>query len=190
MTLDFNRPFVFTSSQHPTQGYLWAEGYIFNLNSEQPIEDRTPLSESIVSEMFDLGLWVFIQYVDIPEEEEGNEETDQVADSVGDSAPVSGAIKSDGGSSTYYDIPLPEWLVARIVPRYLDGHAYIKTEELIEVAFNSDFDAGNVLKSLVRLFGAFNGAGKAGNSVDYEKRKIEYSVNKLAQRFERLEDAR
>lgn len=189
MTIDFNRPFVFASTQIPSQGYLWADGYVFNLNSDAPIEGRTPLSVSIVSEMFELGLWVFIQYVETPEEEVDDEETDQVTDSVGDSAQVGGAIKSDGGSSTYYDIPVPEWLIARIVQRFLEGNAYVKTEELIEVAFKSDFDAGNVLKSLVRLFGAFNGAGKEGNSVDYEKKKIEYSVNKLAQRFERREAA-
>lgn len=97
----------------------------------------------------------------------------------------SGPIASDGGSSSYYDIDVPGWLLDRIRERYIAGRAYIKTEELVEVAFDSDFDAGNVFKSLVRMWGAFNGAGKAGNSVGYEKKKIEYSVGKLEQRFER-----
>ena len=100
-----------------------------------------------------------------------------------------GAVASDGGSSSYYDISLPKWLIARILERYEDGHAYIKTEELIEVAFDNDFDAGNAFKSAVRLWGSFNGAGKAGNTVSYEKKKIEYSVGKLEQRFGRKEAA-
>jgi hypothetical protein len=100
-----------------------------------------------------------------------------------------GAIASDGRSSTYYDISLPDWLIARVLERYEDGRAYIKTEELIEVAFDDDFDAGNAFKSLVRLWGAFNGAGKAGNSLSYEKNKIEYSVGKLEQRYKRQEVA-
>lgn len=103
---------------------------------------------------------------------------------------VGGAIASDGGSSSYYDIPVPDWFVDRLVERAVVGdQGYIKTEELIEVIFQNDFDAGNAFKSLIRLWGAFNGAGKAGNSVSYDKRKIEYSLDKLEQRFERQGEA-
>jgi hypothetical protein len=97
----------------------------------------------------------------------------------------SGAIASDGGSSTYYDIGLPQWLVERIVERQKDGRAYLKTEELIEVAFNNDFDASNITKSLVRAWGAFNGGGKKGNTVDYDLNKMVYSTEKLRQRAQR-----
>lgn len=135
---------------------------------------------------FATGAWVLIE----PEEDNGcnsNAITSQgnSITAVSGNVTKSGAIASDGGSSTYYDLSLPEWLVDRIIDRADAGNAYIKTEELIEVAFNDDFDAGNAFKSLVRLWGAFNGAGKAGNSVSYEKKKIEYSVGKLQQRFER-----
>lgn len=106
-------------------------------------------------------------------------------DTVAGNTAKTGAIASDGGSSTYYDIELPKWLIARVLERYEDGHAYIKTEELIEIIFQSDFDASNAFKSLVRLWGTYNGAGKAGNSLSYERKKIEYSVNKLQQRFDR-----
>lgn len=131
----------------------------------------------LILQFFADGIWVML-----PEEEIETIESNGVAAT----SETGGPIASDGGSSTYYDIELPKWLIARILERYEDGHPYIKTEELIEVAFKDDFDAGNAFKSLVRLFGAFNGAGKAGNSVSYERKKIEYSVNKLQQRFDRL----
>ena len=99
-----------------------------------------------------------------------------------------GPIKSDGGSSTYYDIELPSWLLHVINERAKDGKAFIKTEELIEAAFSNDFDAANAFKSLIRAWGAFNGGGKAGNTVDYECNKIAYSVNKLKFRHNRSKE--
>lgn len=96
-------------------------------------------------------------------------------------------IKSDGGSSSYYDIQLPQWLLDKLNERAQNGQCYIKTEELIEAAFSSDFDAGNLQKSLVRAWGAFNGGGKLGNDVKYEMTKVKYSADKIIERFERKE---
>ena len=96
-------------------------------------------------------------------------------------------IKSDGGSSSYYDIHLPEWLVGRIIDRQTDGQAFIKTEEIITVAFGNDFDYGNLFKSEVRAWGAMNGAGKKGNSVEYELNKMRYSIDKIQEKVERGE---
>jgi hypothetical protein len=96
-------------------------------------------------------------------------------------------IKSDGGSSSYYDIYLPTWLMQAMVDREVDGKVYIKTEELIEVAFESDFDFANAFKSLVRAFGTMSGGGKAGNDVDYEMNKVQYSANKIKERNKRKE---
>ena len=101
-----------------------------------------------------------------------------------------GPIKSDGGSSTYYDIALPAWLLELILERGVAGKAYIKTEELIEVGFSSDFDFGTAFKSLVRAHGATKGQGKAGNSLSYECKKIHWSVDKINSRGERHEDER
>lgn len=147
---------------------------------------------AMIENYFESGVWV-----ELPQEQEKNESQSLTSTSQGTSIShrtAEGvadrrAIASDGGSSSYYDIGLPQWLVSRIIARQEDGRAYIKTEELIEFAFDDDFDAGNALKSLVRLWGAYNGAGKAGNSVSYEKNKIEYSVGKLEQRFTRKQEA-
>lgn len=94
-------------------------------------------------------------------------------------------VKSDGGSSSYYDVPVPDWLLDVLLKREEEGERYIKTEELIEVLFDNDFDAGNAFKSLVRAWGCFNGGGKEGNSLEYDLNKIRYSLNKLDKRNNR-----
>lgn len=86
---------------------------------------------------------------------------------------TTGAIRSNGGSSSYYDIYLPDWLIDLIVER-----RYIKTEELIEVMGDS-FNQGTILKSLVRLNSLLNGVGKAGNTVEYECNKVIYYANRI-----------
>lgn len=88
-------------------------------------------------------------------------------------------IKSDGGSSSYYDIQLPDWLIDMIIER-----RYIKTEELIEVLGDS-FNQGNIMKCLIRLNGLLKGGGKQGNSVDYECNKIAYYANRIKEESNR-----
>lgn len=94
-------------------------------------------------------------------------------------------IKSDGGSSKYYDIPLPEWLTDELLSRIEAGNPYIKVEELIAVEFGNSFDFGNAYKSLHRAYQATLGGGKEGNTVDYDLRKVEYSVNKIREEDKR-----
>lgn len=94
-----------------------------------------------------------------------------------------GAIKSDGGSSTYYDIPIPTKLLAEIIERRNeDGLSYIKTEEIIHLGLGNDFDAGNIFKCLVRMESLKQGKGKAGNSLEYDANKVLYSAKKIAGR--------
>lgn len=87
------------------------------------------------------------------------------------------AIKSDGGSSSYYDLYLSNKTV-----NFICENDYVKTEQLILDIFGNDFDFGNILKCLVRAYGAMNGQGKLGNSLEYEVNKILYSVNKIKER--------
>lgn len=91
-------------------------------------------------------------------------------------------IQSNGGSSSYYDLPIPEELLNKILERKVEGEAYIKTEEIIRYCFGNDFDKGNLFKSLVRIHSAELGFGKAGNSIEYDCNKIHYSADKIAQR--------
>lgn len=95
-------------------------------------------------------------------------------------------IVSDGGSSSYYDKPLPQWLVDKILARTSDEIGpYVKTEELIEVLFGNDFDFGTLFKSLIRAYGATQGTGKAGNNITYELNKVRYYANKIGEISER-----
>ncbi len=88
-------------------------------------------------------------------------------------------IKSDGGSSSYYDVEIPGWLADKLLTRIEDKKPFLKTEELIMMLFNNDFDFGNIQKSLVRAYQATRGGGKDGNDVDYDMNKIIYSANKI-----------
>lgn len=87
-----------------------------------------------------------------------------------------GPVKSDGGSSSYYKLTLPKWLIEKIVK---DGA--IETEDVIEVVFGNDFDYGNIFKSLVRAYKTEQGCGKMGNDVAYDISKVEYSCLKIKQ---------
>ena len=91
-------------------------------------------------------------------------------------------IKSDGGSSSYYDIPLSQKILDKILERKEQGRCFIKTEEIIEM-LGSDFDCANILKSSVRAAKTLTGQGKEGNDIPYEARKIIYSGNRLLERF-------
>lgn len=94
-----------------------------------------------------------------------------------------GPIKSDGGSSSYYDLNIPEWLLYTLSERQKEGKCYIKTEEMISAFLSNDFDYGNLFKSMVRCKGLQDGTGgKAGNSVEYECNKMIYSVNKIKEK--------
>ena len=95
-------------------------------------------------------------------------------------------IKSTGGSSSYYDLELPEWVIEKILNRKAeDGKYYIKTEECCEVFFGNDFDYSNLFKSSVRSYGTEQGEGKAGNTTHYEMTKVQYSADKIKELSER-----
>lgn len=88
-------------------------------------------------------------------------------------------LKSDGGSSLYYDLPIPQKLLDTLIERSEQGYCFIKTEEIIQHCFDNDFSFGTALKSLVRAKGVIQGAGKAGNSLDYECNKVVYYAEQI-----------
>jgi hypothetical protein len=98
-------------------------------------------------------------------------------------ASADGPIKSDGGSSSYYDVDVPQWLLYTLNERQKEGKCYIKTEEMIAAFLSNDFDYGNLFKSMIRCKGLQDGTGgKAGNSVEYECNKMIYSCNKIKEK--------
>lgn len=98
----------------------------------------------------------------------------------GEKVKLDNSVVSDGGSSSYYKLELPEWLIEKIVK---DGA--VETEDLIEVVFDSNFDYGNIFKSLVRAMKTEQGEGKAGNTTEYEMNKIKYSADKIKEKSSR-----
>ncbi|ATN93537.1 hypothetical protein [Pseudoalteromonas phage J2-1_QLiu-2017] len=92
------------------------------------------------------------------------------------------AVKSDGGSSSYYDFPVDKKLLTSLIDRWYNGESHIKTQELIEM-FGSDFDFGTALKSLVRAYKVTRGGGKVGNDLNYELGKVDWYVNRIRERF-------
>ena len=93
------------------------------------------------------------------------------------------AIKSTGGSSSYYDIKVPKHIWRNLQIRLQDSESFIKTEEIIEM-LGSDFDIGNIVKCAVRINSLMSGVGKEGNTVEYDANKIIYSAERLKQRGE------
>lgn len=80
------------------------------------------------------------------------------------------AVKSDGGSSSYYQIPFP------------DGST-VEMKDIIKHGFSNDFDYGNVLKALKRIHEARKGKGKAGTSVEYDFNKIDFFLKEIKKDF-------
>ena len=97
-----------------------------------------------------------------------------------------GAIKSDGGSSSYYDIEVPRWLVTALVERRGEGKCFIKTEEINEILGN-DFNYSTMFKSMVRAISIEGGVGKQGNTHGYECNKIRYYADRAEEKFLRKE---
>lgn len=91
-------------------------------------------------------------------------------------------IKSDGGSSSYYDLPISDKLLKAINSRNEDGKCYVKTEDLIDELFGNDFDFGTMFKSVVRGYLQTKGEGKAGNDLGYEMNKVVYYANKIKEK--------
>lgn len=92
-------------------------------------------------------------------------------------------IKSDGGSSSYYDLPISDKLLIKVLNSCNeDGKCYVKTEDLIDELFENDFDFGTMFKSVVRGYLQTKGEGKAGNDLDYEMNKVVYYANKIKEK--------
>lgn len=86
------------------------------------------------------------------------------------------SIKSDGGSSEYYQ---------KTITRLEDGETFdCQTGDIIRCLVNNDFDGGNIVKAVDRIFQSIQGKGKEGTSIEYDCNKIIYFANIIKKRFE------
>lgn len=92
---------------------------------------------------------------------------------------TSGKIKSDGKSSSYYDLKISKQLLQKFIERSESDTCYVKVEELINELFGNDFDFGTLFKSTVRGYLQTKGEGKAGNDLEYEMNKVVYYAEKI-----------
>lgn len=88
--------------------------------------------------------------------------------------------KSTGGSSNYYKITLPEWVIEKH-----KSQGFVMLEDLAEVMFDNNFNYVNVFKAQKRMFELEKGGGKEGNSFEYDATKSKYYIDKQVEVFNR-----
>jgi len=89
-------------------------------------------------------------------------------------------VKSDGGDSKYYHIPVPEWFLDNIKQR-----GYTTVEDLAEIIFKNDANFFNTFKAQCRMFDLTQGGGKEGNTFEYDATKSKYYIDKQVEVFNR-----
>ena len=84
-------------------------------------------------------------------------------------------VKSDGGSSKYYELPVPQYLLNKLAKQEREcEQPTMETGDVIKMLVDNDFDAGNIMKALRRIIMAKKGAGKVGTEIEYDLNKIAY----------------
>lgn len=79
-------------------------------------------------------------------------------------------VKSDGGSSAYYEVTIQRE----------DGQRFTcQTGDIIRALVANDFDLGNIIKASRRVSQALLGKGKAGTPISYDLNKIEYHLKQI-----------
>ena len=88
--------------------------------------------------------------------------------------------KSTGGSSSYYKVVLPQWLLDKQTEQ-----GFIMIEDLAEVLYNNNFNYTNNLKAQNRMFELEQGGGKEGNEFEYDATKCKYYIDKQVEVYNR-----
>ena len=80
------------------------------------------------------------------------------------------AIKSDGGSSSYYELTISNKTGESIK---------VETGDVIRTLVGNDFDFGNCVKALRRMYLATLGMGKEGTDIPYDANKIRWFLGEI-----------
>ena len=100
------------------------------------------------------------------EEEAQQEQTQEANTKTGTETPV----KSDGGSSSYYELTLTNKHGETI---------QCETGDVIRALVHNDFSLGNIVKACRRVAEAQQGRGKQGVNPEYDLNKIIYFANEV-----------
>jgi len=84
--------------------------------------------------------------------------------------PKSTTVKSDGGSSSYYELTITNKAGETIK---------CETGDVIRALVGNDFDFGNCVKALRRMYLASLGMGKEGTNIPYDCNKIRYFISEI-----------
>lgn len=104
-----------------------------------------------IEDMFKIGDWYFIDQVCEPTVEVSK-------------------VKSDGGSSSYYELTITNKTGESIK---------CETGDVIRALVGNDFDFGNCVKALRRMYLATLGKGKEGTDIPYDCNKVRYFLSEI-----------
>lgn len=79
-------------------------------------------------------------------------------------------VKSDGGSSSYYELTITNKVGESIK---------CETGDVIRALVGNDFDFGNCVKALRRMYLATLGMGKEGTDIPYDCNKVRYFLSEI-----------
>lgn len=79
-------------------------------------------------------------------------------------------VKSDGGSSSYYELTITNKAGETIK---------VETGDVIRAIVGNDFDFGNIIKAARRMYLATQGMGKEGTDLSYDANKIRYFLSEI-----------
>lgn len=79
-------------------------------------------------------------------------------------------VKSDGGSSAYYELTITNKAGESIK---------CETGDVIRALVGNDFDFGNCVKALRRMYLATLGKGKEGTDIPYDCNKVRYFLSEI-----------
>lgn len=79
-------------------------------------------------------------------------------------------VKSDGGSSSYYELTITNKAGESIK---------CETGDVIRALVGNDFDFGNCVKALRRMYLATLGMGKEGTDIPYDCNKVRYFLSEI-----------
>jgi hypothetical protein len=83
---------------------------------------------------------------------------------------TSDKVKSDGGSSSYYELTITNKAGESIK---------CETGDVIRALVGNDFDFGNCVKALRRMYLATLGKGKEGTDIPYDCNKVRYFLSEI-----------
>lgn len=82
-------------------------------------------------------------------------------------------VKSDGGSTSYYKLTI----------KTEDGEFKAETGDVIAAMVGDNFQLGNVLKAVRRIYEASEGRGKDGITMEYDINKCKYFLDDYLRRY-------